>query len=203
MARGSQSTGDDARLWAVALCVSVLFNGALIAWISIEAIKSEIARKKAIPKKPPAEQVVKIFPEMLIPEPQEKSAEVPPEFARTTPDQEAADPPASRRYIGERNTEATSDRAPTADDINMPSQAGREARAEEMPETTESEYQDGKLDVADSPAPPFPHRPLHKSLRKFPNPRRGRSKAIPPLPKQQRKRRKRPSGKNSSAAPTR
>ena len=159
MAKGSQSTGDDARLWAVAICVSVLLNGALIAWISIEAIKSEIARKKAIPKKPPAEQVVKIFPEMLIPETPEKTEAALPEFARTTPDQESADQPASRRYIGERNTQATSDRAPTSDDIEMPSQAGRKARPEENPETTESQYQDGKLEGASKPSPALPTPP--------------------------------------------
>jgi len=159
VARGSQSTGDDARLWAVALCVSVLINGAFIAWISIEAIKSEIARRNATPKRTPAEQVVKIFPEMLIPEVAKNTETVPPEFARTSPDQESAEPPASRRYMGERNTESTSDRAPTADDPTMPSQSGREAKPQEMPETTESQYQDGKLDGANKPSPTTPAPP--------------------------------------------
>tara|TARA_B110000037_G_scaffold33898_1_gene40935 strand:- start:10607 stop:11749 length:1143 start_codon:yes stop_codon:yes gene_type:complete len=160
VARGSsQSTGDDARLWAVAIFVSVLLNGVLIAWISIEAIKSEIARKKAIPKKPPAEQVVKIFPEMLIPETPKETESVPPQLARTAPDQESAEPPTSRRYIGERNTEATSDRAPTADDPALPSQTGREVKPEEMPETTESKYQDGKLEGANKPSPTIPTPP--------------------------------------------
>lgn len=160
MARGSsKSNGDDARLWAAALCLSVLLNGAIIALISIEAIKSETARKKAIPKKIPAEQVVKIFPEMLIPETPEETAETLPEFTRTAPDQESAEPPASRRYIGERNTEARSDRAPTSDTLEMPSQAGREARPEEAPETTESQYQDGKLENQNKPSPAVPTPP--------------------------------------------
>lgn len=164
MARGSsQSSGDDARLWAVAICVSVLLNGAFIAWISIEAIKSEIARKMAIPKKPPAEQVVQIFPEMFERKPPseaaKKAAAEAAKTVRTTPDQESAEPPASRRYIGERNTEATSDRAPTSDDQTMPSQTGREARPREMPETTESKYQDGKLESQSNPSPATPTPP--------------------------------------------
>ncbi len=164
MARAvSKRGGDEARLWAAALCISVLVNLALIAWVSYEAIQAEAARKKAIAKVVPAEQVVKIFPEMLRPEPQseaaKKTAEQAANTVRTSPDQESADPPVSRRFIGERNTRATSDRAPTADDPNMPSQAGREARNEEI-ETTESDYQDGKLDSTDpaqasaKPTPP-------------------------------------------------
>ena len=159
----AKSRMDDARLWAVALCVSVVLNLLLLAWVSIEAIQSELARKN----KPPAvfqpEQTVRIFPEMLerieeVPVAAAKQPEAPPELARTTPDQESAEPPASRRYIGERNTNATSDRAPTSDDASMPSQAGREARPEEAPETTESRYQDGKLNTAD-PVPSLPADP--------------------------------------------
>ncbi len=160
MARGtSQSNGDDARLWAVALCVSVLLNVAFISWISIEAIKSENARKKAIPEKVPAEQVVKIFPEMLIPETPEETEAIPPRVARTSPDQESAEPPASRRYIGERNTQATSDLAPTDDEIDMPSQSGRQPQPDEFPETTESKYQDGKLENESKPSPTAPTPP--------------------------------------------
>jgi hypothetical protein len=158
-------TGDEARLWAVALCLSVLLNLLLIAWVSIEAIQSELAWKNKPPVVFQPEQTVQIFPEMLerIEEkPAEaKPPEAPPRLARTTPDQESAEPPASRRYIGERNTQATSDRAPTSDDASMPSQAGREARPEEAPETTESRYQDGRLDSAAAvPSPPAEAAPL-------------------------------------------
>jgi hypothetical protein len=79
-----------------------------------------------------------------------------PDFARTTKDQESTEPPASRRYIGERNTEATSDRAPTSDEIEMPSQAGRELRPEESIETTESQYRDGRLDTPQPTLPAVP-----------------------------------------------
>lgn len=142
---------DDARLWAVALCVSVVLNLLLLTWVSIEAIKSEQVRKSKPPVVRQPEQMVQIFPEMLerieeVPVVAAVQPETPPQLARTSPDQESPEPPASRRFIGERNTNATSDRAPTSDDNTMPSQAGREARPEESPETTESRYQDGKLD---------------------------------------------------------
>lgn len=161
----AKSGMDDARLWAVALCGSVVLNLLLLAWVSIEAIQSELARKNKPPVVFQPEQTVQIFPEMLerieeVPVAAAKPPEAPPELARTTPDQESAEPPASRRYIGERNTQATSDRAPTSDD-NSISQAGREARPEEAPETTESRYQDGKLNTPDSvPALPAEAAPL-------------------------------------------
>lgn len=150
----AKSGTDDARLWAVALCGSVVLNLLLLAWVSIEAIQSELARKNKPTVVFQPEQTVQIFPEMLerieeVPVTAAKPPEAPPEFTRTSPEQESAEPPASRRYIGERNTQATSDRAPTSED-NSISQVGREARPEEAPETTESRYQDGKLKTPDS-----------------------------------------------------
>ncbi|MEP2776662.1 MAG: hypothetical protein ABJQ29_10740 [Luteolibacter sp.] len=161
-----RSNGDDARLWAVAICISVLLNAVFLAWISIEAIKSEIARKLAPPVATPPEQTVIIYPTMHELEPPTPAEAAKPEVVRTSPDQEVSDPSASRRYIGERNTKATSDRAPTSDE-EMPSQAGREARPDEQPETTVSEYQDGRIKPkqdtkplpkaeASEPAPPSP-----------------------------------------------
>lgn len=166
MERTIQRTStDDARLWAVALCGSVVLNLLLLAWISIEAIQAELERKNKPPTVFQPEQTVQIFPEMLERIEEAPAAveqpEAPPQLARTTPDQESAEPPASRRFIGERNTEATSDRAPTSDDASMPSQAGREARPEEAPETTQSRYQDGRLDsAAATPSPPVEAAPL-------------------------------------------
>lgn len=166
MERTIQRTStDDARLWAVALCGSVVLNLLLLAWISIEAIQAELERKNKPPTVFQPEQTVQIFPEMLERIEEAPAAveqpENPPQLARTTPDQESAEPPASRRFIGERNTEATSDRTPTSDDASMPSQAGREARPEEAPETTQSRYQDGRLDsAAATPSPPVEVAPL-------------------------------------------
>ena len=149
---------DEARLWAVALCISVLLNGLLLVWFSIAAIRSEIERRKAIPEVFQPEQTVKIFPEMFkrerAPATPVGTVAAPPEVVRTTPEQESAEPPASRRYIGERNTRATSDRAPDPNAPAVPSQAGREPRRENEVETTQSKYQDGRLDQASRPVTP-------------------------------------------------
>lgn len=159
----SRQNGDEARLWAAAICISILLNTIILAWISYEVITSEIARKKAIPKPAIPEQVVTIFPEMI--QQEELVTEVQtakPEVVRTSPDQQSANPPASRRYIGERNTQATSDKAPDANAPDMPSQAGRDPREMEQPETTESTYQDGELKnetqatAANQPSPTTP-----------------------------------------------
>jgi hypothetical protein len=154
-------SNDDTQLWVVALLVSVVLNFTFLAWLSVEAIKSEQARKRKVVAAPTPEQTVKIFPEMIQQlaeeEPPKQTPAAPPQAVRTSEDQEISDPAASRRYIGERNTQATSDRPPSSDDKTMPSQAGRKARPEEAPETTQSEYRDGKLD-ASRPAPkPLPN----------------------------------------------
>jgi hypothetical protein len=145
----------------VALLVSLVLNITFLAWIGIESIKSEQARKSKVVAEPKPEQTVKIFPEMLKQlteaEPLKEPKAIPPQTVRTSEDQEIFDPAASRRYIGERNTQATSDRAPTSDDKTMPSQAGREARPEEAPETTQSEYRDGKLDASKPKPKPSPN----------------------------------------------
>jgi hypothetical protein len=159
---------DDARLWAVALCLSVVANLMLLAWVSIAAIRMEAARRNSVPAAPAPERTVQIFPEMFERQPApaipKETKAVPPEVVRTSPEQESAEPPASRRYIGERNTTATSDRAPDASAPEMPSQAGREPRNETEIETTESKYQDGTLDATNRPlspdaAPPSPTQP--------------------------------------------
>ncbi len=163
----SRPRADEARLWAVAVCISILANGIILTWISIEAIRSEAIRVAAVPKPPAREQTIKIFPEMFEPVPEEKPASLKPEAVRTSPDQESAEPPASRRFMGERNTRATSDRPATLDDPAMPSQRGREPVNENELETTESKYQDGRLDSPPSkptppsaePAPPAPATP--------------------------------------------
>ncbi len=153
----SRANGDEARLWAAALCVSVLLNVIIISWISVAVIRAELARKDALPPAPPVpEHVVKIFPAMFeqVPavDPAEMAVVEPPKTVRTSADQESAEPPRSRRFIGERNTRATSDRPASDADPNLPSQAGREAQPEEQVETTESEYQDGKLEIPDTAA---------------------------------------------------
>ena len=139
-----------------ALFISFLLNGLLLAGITLEVISSEIKKKITLPAI--AEQsIVTISPDMFEVEPvlenpkPEESKSV-----RTSDDQVSPVVPESRRYIGERNTQATSDRNPTRDDVAMPSQAGRETRPKEEIETTESRYQDGRLDVPNQAAQPSP-----------------------------------------------
>jgi len=146
---------DEARLWVTALFLSVLVNGLLLAWLSHGIIQSQILAKELAAKPKPPQEVVKIYPEMV--QVEEASAEpnkAEVEATRTSSDQEAAEPPKSRRYIGERNTQATSDTAPTDDEILMPAQKGRELRPNEQFETTESRYQDGKLPELNQSAEP-------------------------------------------------
>lgn len=159
----SRQNGDEARLWAAAICISILLNGIILAWVSYEVITSQIARREAAPEPTPPEQVVTIFPEMIEVEtvaPEDETTKS--EFTRTSSDQETAETPASRRYIGEHNTQATSDRAPDANAPDLPSQAGRDPREMEQPETTQSDYQDGAIKnetqtaATDQPSPITP-----------------------------------------------
>ena len=88
-----------------------------------------------------------------------------PAFARTTEDQSAT-PPEKPSFIGERDTLATSDRAPDAAAPPLPSQKGVEPRNSADLETTESRYEDGSLassqsakpqnSVTPTPTPPVP-----------------------------------------------
>lgn len=142
-----------------ALLISLVLNGLIVAWMTLDIIFSEFVKQIPVTFVP-EQSVITIYPDMFeleaVPEKpeDEKSKSV-----RTSEDQTSPEVPNSRRYIGERNTQATSDRKATRDDTTMPSQVGREARPEEEPETTESVYQDGRLDTpiqAAVPTPPAP-----------------------------------------------
>lgn len=150
----STPRSDEARLWAFAICISLLINAGLLAWISIEVLRLE-DQKPAPPPPAAPESTVVIVPEMFekIPvEPPPPPAA--PEVVRTSPDQASTIPPASRRFIGERNTQATSDSAPAPSAPNLPSQSGREPVRPDELETTENQYQDGQLEKP--PSPPTP-----------------------------------------------
>lgn len=162
--------GDEARLWLAALLISILLNAALLGWVSYEAILAKIDREKILPL-PKPESVITLYPEMFMAETEEvKQALAETQSVRTSDDQTSAEPPDSRRYIGERNTQATSDRPATSDDATMPSQAGREPLPIEGPETTESVYQDGRLDTPLPAAVPNPAVPQAVDLSTPPTP---------------------------------
>jgi len=143
---------EDGRLWVIALGLSLLANVAILGLAGFAAIKSHVFTKHVPVSIPvPSERVITIFPEIPAEE-VAKAASSDPQFARTSPDQ-TAPPPEKKNFIGERDTQATSDRAPDATAPPLPSQAGIDR---DDLETTESDYQDGKLTSENSamPTPP-------------------------------------------------
>jgi hypothetical protein len=149
----SISHRDDGRLWALALGISVVLNVGLLGVVGLMMLKTKTFQQnvpKAVPV--PEETVVVIPMEMLEPvvEPAVENPEK--SFARTSEDQLAAEAPEDPAFVGERDTLATSDRAPDADAPALPSQAGEKPLSESDFETTESDYQDGQM--AESEAPP-------------------------------------------------
>lgn len=147
-----------------ALLVSILLNGLIVGWMALEIIVSEFVKQtKIVAFDEPS--VVTIYPDMFeLEAAAEKSELEKSQAVRTSDDQISPEIPNSRRFIGERNTQATSDRSPTSDDVAMPSQVGREARPDEQPETTESDYQDGRLNVPKQAAIPNQSAPTPDAL---------------------------------------
>lgn len=144
---------SDAPLWAAALVLSLCINAMIVLALSHQAVRGWfVASEPPPPEKPPTETVLRF--EMVPTPAADATAAQPPatpqRFARTSDDQRA-DRPERPAFIGDRDTRATSDRAPDADALLMPSQAGIEPRADSDIETTESQYRDGPLDGSDAP----------------------------------------------------
>ena len=156
----STANRGEGRLWVIALGLSLLVNTAILGLLGFATLRAEILRKNR-PRTPAAAAnvtTVTIFPEMTTAAastPANQPAATPPpskpDYARTSEDQTAATPPETRAFIGERNTQATSDRAPDAKAPPLPSQAGMTKDQPDF-ETTESDYQDGSL-TGEQPAP--------------------------------------------------
>jgi hypothetical protein len=170
----SSARHGDGRLWLIAFCISVLVNLTILATFGIAALKLA-ARRESVPPAPPplAESVAMIFPDFVEPESDSSQVAVAPaekpRFARTSADQTDS-PPETRAFIGERDTRATSDRSPDTTAPPLPSQAGIPPKDNGEIETTESDYQDGKLAenqpaavnteaVAQTPDVPLPPQP--------------------------------------------
>ena len=184
----SSTHRGDGHLWVIALGFSVLANIGLLILGGFAVLEAAVLRQKSQPPAPPpAASVVMIFPEMApaattpsanaqatptnaaAPPTQDTTpaqavlAAAAPRFARTSADQSAPRPD-NPTLLGERNTQATSDRAPVASAPPLPSQAGVAAHDASQIETTESHYQDGHLDgdptlkpatdIAPAPPPP-------------------------------------------------
>jgi len=167
---------EDSRLWAIAIAVSLLGNVVIFAAAGIASLATEKLRTQhpTLPqeKAPPA--TVLITPDMIqkaegasIPAPAPPPRAAPPEAVRTSEDQRGKRPD-KPAFIGERDTEATSDRAPDPTAPPLPSQRGMTPRSEEDIETTESRYRDGPLTnpgragaaMPSPPAPPAPPAPV-------------------------------------------
>jgi hypothetical protein len=163
----------------IAFGLSLLANATLLTTFGLVALESARLRQQFRPASPPpAQSVVLIFPEVTesdtTPAAQAPSLTpiLPPpsaaanRFARTAGDQ-SAPRPQHPVFIGERDTQATSDRAPNPSAPPLPSQAGIAPRSAMEIETTESDYQDGSLTsgqnaspAADTPpTPPAPNSP--------------------------------------------
>lgn len=139
------SRRHDGQLWLTALGLSLLANFALLLGLGFLAIKTHKIKQQQVSAPPPAaENFLTIFPSFassaLVPaaEPAAKR------FARTSADQ-TAEKPEKPVFQGERNTQATSDRAPDSSAPPLPSQAGRKPFNSDDFETTESDYRDGQL----------------------------------------------------------
>ncbi len=149
----------EGHLWAVAFGLSLLLNGLVIGLVGFVSINSETLRKthKSASRQISHETAVTIFTEVADApaSPPTASAstsatDTPPRsrFARTSPDQ-ASKPTNAPAFIGERNTQATSDRMPDPAAAPLPSQAGIEKENQDL-ETTQSDYKDGGLDTSPS-----------------------------------------------------
>jgi hypothetical protein len=141
----------DIQLWVIALGLSLLINlllaVALAFWV-IDALRmSAMVVPEEVLKE---ERVVTILPEWTpVPDPAQEALAK--RFARTSPEQTAPEPPKTSAFEGERDTQATSNRAAQVDAPELPSQQGIEPRDPNEFETTESRYRDGLLDEPDSP----------------------------------------------------
>lgn len=162
----SPSRQGDGRLWALALMLSLSVNLGILGIVGFTMIKSQLLRKTQVSTTPPptvSETTMTILPEFFTAAAEPKlPSPTAPEFARTSPDQ-SAPPPETAPFIGERNTQATSDRSPVAAAPELPSQTGIAPKNPQDFETTESDYQDGKLEsdqvatpLASPSLPPVP-----------------------------------------------
>jgi hypothetical protein len=136
---------SDARLWLkavlFALCLYVVL---VVAYFKLAPLL--VTETKPVESRQPESRSVMIMPVTRAAEPVPDAAPEPSgakRFARTSPDQ-ASEAPENPNFIGELDTQATSDAAPVASAPEMPSQKGEKPRFGEV-ETTESNYQDGDL----------------------------------------------------------
>ena len=149
----------DRRLWLASVLVSLLFNLSLLSFTVLHPLLTPLPVTDPASSPDPEPDTLVITPEILrtslTPTPQAQPPSIAP-FTRTTGDQ-SSDRPVHPKYIGERNTTATSDATPDPNAIEVPAQSGIQPKDHEL-ETTESNYQDGSLahNRKTNPNPPAP-----------------------------------------------
>jgi hypothetical protein len=163
----SPAQRNDGRLWATAFGLSLVLNALLVLLAGVSILELQKFQPTQIVATPPAETIQIIAPEIAAADPASAAEEPPvplppadPAFTRTSEDQRGKRPD-QPAFIGERDTQATSDTTPDPAAPAMPAQAGIDPRHPSEFETTESRYQDGELTtesplVPDSPEPPAP-----------------------------------------------
>ncbi|MEO0018402.1 MAG: hypothetical protein RLZZ522_1685 [Verrucomicrobiota bacterium] len=197
----SPALRHDGRLWAVAFGLSLVLNVLLLMLAGVSFLTLEKFQPARTVAAPSAESVQFIAPELAASAPESPAAAAPaaaapapadPSFVRTSDDQRSPRPERPA-FIGERDTQATSDIAPTPDAPALPAQAGVEPRHQGDLETTVSRYQDGELTAdsvlpQESPSPPAPDAlplaptpPANAAAgQKTPNPGPDATRAAPP-----------------------
>lgn len=166
MSSPAPPTSGEGRLWAVSFLVSLLLNALLFGVLAkVSSLDAASHAKTLAAARPVVEDrwVAAVIPDRgasasvaatVAPSP---SVALLKPFARTSPEQESQRP-AAPRFKGERNTQATSDRAPDADAPPLPSQKGVED--DRFLETTESRYRDGELAGGKEASPAEPSPPV-------------------------------------------
>jgi len=145
----------DSQLWLTAFALAVFTALLLVGLLSIVIRQVDWSLKVEQLIKPAESAEATLYFEPMETNPADPAAvqSKPKPFARTSDDQPVSTERTNER-IGERSTQATSDRAADPNAEALPSQFGIEPKDGEI-ETTESRYQDGKLLPA-APTDPFP-----------------------------------------------
>jgi hypothetical protein len=162
----------DGHLWMISLAASLLVNACIVLLVGLVAIRSAVLNKNLLAAAPPPEEesVVMVYPDVPKPQPEVPQAVEKKRLVRTSPDQAAPTESKDPVFIGERSTEATSDRSADATAPPLPSQNGIKPENGEI-ETTESRYQDGRLTTeAATASPPEPVPPVPPTPVTPPNP---------------------------------
>jgi len=150
--------GDD-QLWMIAVGFSLLLNAAFFIGLGVVGLESTLLEKPlpSPPQELQGESVAMIFPEVAksVAETRESVPVVPKRFVRTSADQAASPDEKNTLFIGERDTQAVSEKVPVRNAPPLASQSGIQPHDKSELETTQSAYRDGPL-TSSSSAPADP-----------------------------------------------